>query len=64
LTWYRDGAFFAGRFAGESARKRHSNGDEIVQIVDGATMLQVMTADEPETFTLGARMVATAPQWT
>jgi hypothetical protein len=63
LAWYRDGAIFAGKFAGESARERHPNGNEIVQIADGATMLHVMTADEPETFALGACMVAIAP-WT
>jgi hypothetical protein len=40
LASYRDGAIFAGKFTGESAWERRPNGDEIVQIVDGA-----MTAD-------------------
>jgi hypothetical protein len=44
LAFYRDGAIFTGKFAGENARGRHPNGDEIVQIVDGAATLQIMTA--------------------
>ena len=53
---YRDGAVFTGKFAGESAWERHPNGDEIVQIVDGATTLHVMTADGPQSFALKAEM--------
>jgi hypothetical protein len=30
LAPYPDGAIFTGKFAGESARERHPNGDEIV----------------------------------
>jgi hypothetical protein len=41
---YRDGAIFTARFAGISAWERHPQGDEIVQIVDGATTLHLMTA--------------------
>jgi hypothetical protein len=40
---YRDGAIFPAKFAGISAWERHRNGDEIVQIVDGATTLHLMT---------------------
>jgi len=61
LAPYRD-AVFTGKFAGESAWERHPNGDEIVQIVDGATTLHVMTADGPQSFALKAGMVAIVPQ--
>ena len=36
---YRDGAIFTAKFSGTSAWERHPHGDEIVQIVDGATTL-------------------------
>jgi mannose-6-phosphate isomerase-like protein (cupin superfamily) len=62
LAPYRDGAIFTGKFAGNSAWERHPNGDEIVQIVDGATVLHVMAEDGPESFALGAGMVAIVPQ--
>jgi hypothetical protein len=42
---YRDGAIFTAKFAGTSAWERHPQGDEIVQIVDGATTLHLMTAE-------------------
>ena len=62
LAPYRDGAIFAGKFSGNSAWERHPNGDEIVQIVDGATILHVMAEDGPQSFALAAGMVAIVPQ--
>src|SRR6202795_279817 len=62
LAPYRDGAIFTGKFAGNSAWERHPNGDEIVQIVDGATVLHLMAEDGPQSFALGAGMVAIVPQ--
>jgi hypothetical protein len=44
LTPYRDGAIFAGKFAGTSAWERHPVGDEIVQIFDGTTTLHLRPA--------------------
>ena len=35
LSEYRDGAVFIGHYAGNSKWERHSNGDEIVFVVDG-----------------------------
>jgi mannose-6-phosphate isomerase-like protein (cupin superfamily) len=64
LAPYRDGAIFTGKFAGNSAWERHPNGDEIVQIVDGATVLHLMTEDGPQSFALGAGMIAIVPQGT
>jgi hypothetical protein len=38
LALCRDSAVFTGKFTGERASERHTNGDEIVQIVDTATL--------------------------
>jgi mannose-6-phosphate isomerase-like protein (cupin superfamily) len=59
---YRDGAIFAAKFAGVSAWERHPQGDEIVQIVDGATTLHLLTAEGKQSLTLGAGMIAVVPQ--
>jgi quercetin dioxygenase-like cupin family protein len=62
LAPYRDGAIFTAKFAGTSAWERHPQGDEIVQIVDGATTLHLMTAEGRQSLALGAGMVAIVPQ--
>jgi quercetin dioxygenase-like cupin family protein len=62
LAPYRDGAIFTAKFAGEGAWERHPQGDEIVQIVDGSTILHLMTEDGPQAITLRAGMVAIVPQ--
>ena len=59
---YRDGAIFAAKFAGRSAWERHPQGDEIVQIVDGATTLHLMTDQGRQSVTLGAGMMVVVPQ--
>ena len=59
---YRDGAIFAAKFAGTSAWERHPQGDEIVQIVDGATTLHLMTAEGRQSLVLSAGMMAVVPQ--
>jgi quercetin dioxygenase-like cupin family protein len=59
---YRDGAIFTAKFAGTSAWERHPQGDEIVQIVDGATTLHLMTAEGRQSVTLGAGMMVVVPQ--
>jgi mannose-6-phosphate isomerase-like protein (cupin superfamily) len=64
LAPYRDGGVFAAKFAGEGAWERHPQGDELVQIVDGATTLHLMTADGPQSIALEAGMVAIVPQGT
>lgn len=40
---------YAGSFQGESAWERHANGDELVQILDGATRIRILGADGGET---------------
>jgi quercetin dioxygenase-like cupin family protein len=62
LAPYRDGAIFAGKFAGTSAWERHPMGDEIVQIVDGATVLHLMTGEGKQSVALSAGMMAIVPQ--
>ena len=62
LAPIRDGNVFLAKFAGESSWERHPNGDELVQIVDGATILHVMTADGPQAYRLSAGMVAIVPR--
>jgi quercetin dioxygenase-like cupin family protein len=59
---YRDGAIFTAKFAGTSAWERHPQGDEIVQIVDGATTLHLMTAEGKQSVTLSAGMMVVVPQ--
>jgi mannose-6-phosphate isomerase-like protein (cupin superfamily) len=62
LAPYRDGAIFTAKFAGDGAWERHPNGDEIVQIVDGATTLHLVTDAGPQALSLKAGMVAIVPQ--
>ena len=62
LADYRDGAIFAGGFDGHSQWERHRNGDEIVQILDGATDLTIMTEAGPEVVHLTGGMLAVVPQ--
>src|SRR5712691_3630555 len=44
LAEYRDGGIFAARFAGRGTWERHQSGDELVQIVDGAATMHLLTA--------------------
>jgi quercetin dioxygenase-like cupin family protein len=62
LAPYRDGAVFTAKFAGEGAWERHPQGDEIVQIMDGATLLHVITEEGKQSFALKAGMLAIVPQ--
>jgi mannose-6-phosphate isomerase-like protein (cupin superfamily) len=52
LAPYRDSAINAAKFSGEGPWERHPNGDEIVQIVDGATTFHIMTEDGPRSYAL------------
>jgi quercetin dioxygenase-like cupin family protein len=59
---YRDGAIFTAKFAGKSAWERHPQGDEIVQVIDGATTLHLITAEGRQSLTLTAGMLTIVPQ--
>jgi mannose-6-phosphate isomerase-like protein (cupin superfamily) len=62
LAEYRDGGVFVSRFAGKGYWERHPNGDELVQIVEGAAILQLMTEDGLQSLKLSAGMLAVVPQ--
>ena len=62
LAPFRDGSIFAGSFSGESPWERHQKGDELVQILDGATTLTIMTESGPHSFKLAAGMIIVVPQ--
>ena len=59
---FRDGGLFAASFSGSSGWERHLKGDEIVQIVEGATRLEVIVGDEIESHELTAGMLLVVPQ--
>ena len=62
LAPFRDGAIFAGSFSGDSPWERHQNGDELVQILDGAATLTIMTAGGPHSFAMSAGMLIVVPR--
>ena len=47
LAPYRDGSIFASKFSGDSGWERHRQGEEIVEIIEGATTLNLITDDGP-----------------
>jgi mannose-6-phosphate isomerase-like protein (cupin superfamily) len=53
---------FAGSFEGESAWERHRNGDELVQVLDGAARLTILTDSSPTVLDMKAGMIAVVPQ--
>ncbi len=62
LTEYRDSMISAGGFSGTSQWERHPNGDEIVQILKGATKVTLLTKDGEEVHHLKAGMFIVVPQ--
>jgi mannose-6-phosphate isomerase-like protein (cupin superfamily) len=62
LAPFRDGNVFAGRFSGDTPWERHPKGDELVQILDGAATLTIMTDEGPRSFELHAGMLIVVPQ--
>ena len=62
LGKFRDGALFAGSFSGDSGWERHNAADEIVQILDGATALHIVTGDDVQTFHLSAGELVIVPR--
>ena len=43
LALFRDGAIFIGHYAGNSEWERHPQGDEIVYVLEGETVLVLLT---------------------
>ena len=64
LAEYRDGGIFTAKFAGRGPWERHQQGDELVQIVDGATTMHLMTANGPQSLQLTAGMIVIVPRGT
>ena len=62
LMPYRDGAIFITKFAGTGHWERHPKGDEIVQIIDGATTIHVVSDGRSEAFNLSAGAFLIIPQ--
>ena len=62
LATFRDGGVFAGSFEGESPWERHPQGDELVQVLAGATTLTVLTEEGPRVLEMKAGMLAVVPR--
>lgn len=62
LAPFGNGKIFAGSFSGETDWERHRGGDELVQILDGATALTIIGPEGPETFRLSKGMLIVVPQ--
>jgi mannose-6-phosphate isomerase-like protein (cupin superfamily) len=64
LATYRDGGLFATKFAGKGHWESHLAGDELIHILDGTATLEIVSEDRPQSFALGAGMIAVIPQST
>jgi mannose-6-phosphate isomerase-like protein (cupin superfamily) len=62
LAPFRDGSIFVGSFSGETKWERHGKGDELVQVLDGAATLTIMTEEGPQVLELSAGMLVVVPQ--
>jgi mannose-6-phosphate isomerase-like protein (cupin superfamily) len=63
LAPYRDGGLFVTKFAGTGHWEAHLPGDELVHVLDGAAVLEIVCDDgPPKSFALGAGMTAVNPQ--
>ncbi|GGX48884.1 cupin domain-containing protein [Saccharospirillum salsuginis] len=62
LSDYRDGGLFVGHFAGNSEWERHSQGDEIVYVLDGTTRLFLWVEGEEQGHDLKAGELMVVPQ--
>src|SRR5262245_47172225 len=62
LAPFRDGNIYSAKFAGDGAWERHPNGDELVQIVEGAATLHLMTSEGLQSHAVRAGMVIIVPQ--
>ena len=62
LDDFRDGALFIASFSGSSGWERHLKGDEMVQIIEGSTRMDIIVNDEIETHRLAAGNLLVVPQ--
>jgi mannose-6-phosphate isomerase-like protein (cupin superfamily) len=61
LAPFRDGALILSKSAGKGHWETHP-GDELVYVLDGALTLEIVEKDGPQSFALGAGMIAIVPQ--
>ena len=65
LASYRDGLLLAIKASGTDHWERHLTGDELVHILDGTAMLEIVCDDgPPKSFAVRAGMIAVNPQGT
>lgn len=64
LGAYRDGGIFAVHYAGRSEWERHSAGDEIVMVIDGATTMTMITDGQERRYELGPMQMIVVPRGT
>ena len=62
LAPFRDGNIYSAKFSGRAAWERHPNGDELVQIVAGSTIVNIIVDDKVETHELSAGTTVIVPQ--
>ena len=62
LAAYRDGGIFATHFRGSSGWERHPHGDEVVQILEGATRFDVIVDEGLQSLELSASMLVVVPK--
>ena len=63
LATYRDGLLLAIKASGKDHWERHLTGDELVHVLDGSAILEIVCDDgPPKSFTLRTGMVAVIPQ--
>lgn len=62
LAAYRDGGIFLAHYAGNSEWERHPNGDEVVMVLEGATVLVLLVDGGEVSHELRARELLVVPQ--
>lgn len=63
LASYRDGLLLAIKSSGKDHWERHLTGDEMIHVLDGSTILEIVCDDgPPKSFALHCGMIAVIPQ--
>jgi mannose-6-phosphate isomerase-like protein (cupin superfamily) len=62
LAPYRDGGLSITKFAGKGHWEAHLAGDELIHVLDGAAILEIVCDDGPRSFALRAGMITVNPQ--
>ena len=59
---FRDCAVYLGSFDGNAGWERHMKGDELVQVISGATEFDIIIDDQKQTLELDVGMLLVVPQ--